>query len=173
MEKKDWRKKIQDALPKSRVFTDDKGGRVVIGEARDKDTVRFIDDKGLFTVDASTQMLKVNKKEDLGKGRDQKMILEANSSLLWCYKNSDPSRTWSFSKVLHVSATVVEDFTRGQILSFIAEHPQIGKQLREANIPITVMDGKPVTLADLEKVPSHWRACPEDNPTKLMDERPR
>lgn len=72
---------------------------------------------------------------------------------------------------VNAMANVVESVTREQILTFLARHPDIARQLRASNYPLTVMNGRPATLAELEKAPPKFRACPADKSDTIVESR--
>ncbi|MES2985458.1 MAG: hypothetical protein V4735_09755 [Pseudomonadota bacterium] len=70
---------------------------------------------------------------------------------------------------VNASNSVVDAVTRERIQGFSKQHPELADKLRTSGIAVTMTDDKPLTLEQVEKTPSQFRACPAGKPGIVVE----
>ena len=146
----------------TRAIADAAGGRVYITQSGNTTRVVFSDAATRFTTqsdragfrgfDKETQVIAGNPRTDY-----QDISATPGVDGIWGLRGNVACEDRGY-----VAATnaVVEATTRNEIAEFSARHPTIANTLRRLNLAVTVMDGQPATMAQVEARPSQFRACP-------------
>jgi hypothetical protein len=149
-------------------FKDSKGGKVTI-ESWASGAVRFEDEKTMFRVWPELGGLNGYDLEII-KGNPQNSEFRSTATSMKCFGRSVPGRM-IFKDIIAASPNVLQAVARDRVQQFAEAHPEIAAQIKDANIPVALMNGKPATLAELEKYPSCYRACPADNKKEIVQYR--
>ncbi len=159
-------------------FTDDTGGHVRISrimEGRHAGTLvtSFRDTQGRFTV--GTTKSGFHAVEHLTRGGQPRVSINQayadgyHKGEISCGANSYNQYLVFPRKKVGASVNVVADVTREKIVEFTQRHPEIAAQLNALNLPLTMMQGQSATLAELQQIPSHFRACPIDKAGVIVE----
>lgn len=150
-------------------FKDAKGGEVAIASNFPEKLIRFTDTTTDLYIDPDTHFFDSMPHYPWGKKEQKNAAMLVGNSGIVCRNRTKTGRIWPFNNTVYATKPVIESVIRFEILTFMDNHPDIAAQVKAAQLPLTLLDGTPATLTELEKHTPQFRGCPTGNPSKIVE----